>query len=49
MTTDETENPKRGGISAYAWYHWVGINSKKRQSKDGSFEKYINLNNYFKG
>lgn len=48
MTQEETENPKRGGISAYAWYKWVGINSKEKQSENGSFEKYINLNDYFK-
>lgn len=42
MTKEETENPKRGGISSYAWFHWGYKNV------DYSVERYINLEDYFK-
>lgn len=45
MTEEETENPKRGGISAYAWYYW---RPKTKRKEIESFERYINLNDYFK-
>lgn len=47
MTTEETENPKRGGISAYAWYYWKVRKWTEAPWKE-SFERYIDLNNYFK-
>ena len=30
MTDKETYSPKRGGISAYAWFHWAGVYSRKK-------------------
>lgn len=44
MTAEDTENPKRGGVSAYGWFIWK---TNARETKNGSFEKYINLNKYF--
>lgn len=45
MTEEETNNPKRGGISAYAWYYWQPKCVNKPAV--GSFERYIDLNKYF--
>ena len=44
MTQDETENPKRGGISSYAWFHW----SKKNNNNNCSYECYMELEKYFR-
>lgn len=46
MGKEETENPKKGGVSAYAWYYW---RPNGKTGKEGSFERYINLNDYFIG
>lgn len=46
MTDIETENPKRGGISAYSWFYWQG-NSQEGRRNNESFERYINLEKYF--
>ena len=45
MTAEETESPERGGVSAYSWFEWQTIAKEKDIH---SYEKYINLNNYFK-
>lgn len=43
MTDEETENPRRGGISAYAWFMWC----RDPRPEEYSFEKYIDLRKYF--
>jgi hypothetical protein len=45
MTEEDTDNPKRGGVSAYTWFIWQTV--AKEQNVD-YFERYINLNPYFK-
>lgn len=48
MDKEENYGLRRGGISAYAWFHWSGMGSMKIQDSRGSYEKYIDLNLYIR-
>lgn len=45
MTEEDTEDPVRGGVSAYAWFVWK---TTPRRIGVDTWERYIDLGDYFR-